>query len=341
MPTMQEESLAALGKYGLGEGKHGIVPGSLLVLAERANSFWFKLQSQAGSVEGKLHLPDNAKARRLFYFQCGFPGRGAADLEQLHLKQLLDTGLAVFVPRHNGSLLTGKHSDRYISCPERQAKAAREKQKAIGEEPLSPLDKWLVEPLVVMQTLISAFEECVIYGHSFGGLSTFYSAVRFFESKPKHNIRRLISMAGATGRIRSESDAIVKMWSEHIDTDWIKERVNIGHPKVNVAHLKEAYGAIHEKAKLIPDEIDCLFLHPWGDTAGSTDELIGVNEPLELILSLGRGTLIVDKTQKNNPELEQLAHDMCDLKTESMLQLIDPDWIAPRQILTLDQNGIG
>jgi hypothetical protein len=31
---------------------------------------------------------------------------------------------------------------------------------------------------------------------------------------------------------------------------------------------------------------------------------------------------------------------MCDLSTEAMLQIIDPNWIAPKQILTLDKSGI-
>jgi hypothetical protein len=347
MPQVKEtqvdlsQSVTALKQYGLGEGKHGIVAGSLIVLAQRPNSFWLKLESEAGSVEGKLFLPET-KAKRLFYFQAGFPGRGAADLEILHLEKLLASGLAVFAPRHNGSLLNGAHSDRYIKCPERQEKAAREKQITLGEKAESPIDKWLVEPLVVMQTLLPAFEESIVYGHSFGGLSTFYSITRFFESKPaKHNIKRLVCMAGATGRLRSDKDNIVKMWSEHIDTDWVKERVKIGAPEANLAHLKSAYGAIHEKARLLPAEVEVMFLHPWGDTEGSIDELIGINEPLEMILSLGRGTLIVDKTQKANSALEQLAHDMCDLPTECMLQISDPGWIAPRQILTLTESGIG
>jgi hypothetical protein len=107
-----------------------------------------------------------------------------------------------------------------------------------------------------------------------------------------------------------------------------------------VAHLKAAYKAIHDNARNIPQDVDVMFLHPWGESDGTIDELIGVNEPLELILSLGRGTLIVDSTQRADAGLEQLAHDMCDLSTEAMLQIIDPNWIAPKQILTLDKSGI-
>lgn len=339
MTATKHTTAATLSDYAIPEGEFGIVPGSVLKLAERSNSYWFKLQSQAGSVEGKLHLPEH-KTTKLFVFQPGFPGRGAADLEKLHLDKLLASGLAVFVPRHNGSLLTGKHSDRYIFCPERQEKARQERQSAIGESAVSPINKWLVEPLVGMQILPQYFEQTVVYGHSFGGLATMYSATKFFAEKPKHSIKRLVSMAGATGRVRSDDCTILKMWSEHIDTEYIRERVSIGDPTANVAHLKAAYNAIHDNARNIPQDVDVMFLHPWGESDGTIDELIGVNEPLELILSLGRGTLIVDTTQRADAGLEQLAHDMCDLSTEAMLQIIDPNWVAPKQILTLDKSGI-
>lgn len=330
---------AALEDYDIARGDFGLDPDSVIKLAERSNSYWLKLRSPAGTVEGKLHLPE-LKTNKLFVFQPGFPGRGAADFEQLHLDKILASGRAAFVPRHNGSLLTGKFSDRYIFCPERQARAQAENQLAIGAEAVSPLDKWLVEPLIGMQILPPAFAETVIYGHSFGGLATMYSATKFFAENPHHNIKRLVSMAGATGRIRSEQDRIVKMWSEHIDTEWVRERVSIGSAEINLAHLQMAYRTIHEQAGNIPQDVDIVFLHPWGESQDSIDELIGINEPLELIVSLGRGTLIVDTTQKANPELEQLAHDMCDLTTAAMLQIIDTQWQPTKQILTLSKQGI-
>lgn len=309
-----------------------------LKLAERPNSYWITLTSEAGRVEGKLHLPVE-KTEKLFVFQPGFPGRGSADLEQIHLDKLLASGLAVFTPRHNGSLLTGQHSDRYIFCKERQELAANENQKAIGAD-VVPLDQWLVEPLVGMQVLTPAFAESVIWGHSFGGLATMYSAAKYFATKPKHNIKRLVSMAGATGRIRSEDSKIMQMWSKHLDSEWVKERVSIGDTAANLKHLKDGYTSIHDEASHIPPDVDIVFLHPWGESADSIDELIGVNEPLELLLSLGRGTLIVDMTQKADAAKEQLAHDMVDLSTEAMQQIIASDFKAPKQIMTLDKHGL-
>ncbi len=333
------ESTAAKDSSNQGAGKYGIVVESILPLQEKANTFWLKVMSAHGIVEGKLHLPDKP-SEKLFVFQPGFPGRGAADFEALHLKRFLEEGHVVFTPRHNGSRLTGKFSDRYISCPERQELAKRNGQDAIGVNPISPLSIWLDEPRTNMEVLSPCFSETVFYGHSFGGLATMHSACNYFEDNGPGSIKRLVIMAGATGRIRSQADHIVKMWSEHLDTEYIRERVVIGDAAKNLETLKAAYQAIHNNASKIPAAVDIIFLHPWGDTADSIDELIGVNEPLEMILSLGRGTLIIDTTQKANAALEQLAHDMVDLSTEAMLKISDPHWQPASQILKLTSAGL-
>ena len=49
---------AALEDYDIARGDFGIDPDSVIKLAERSNSYWLKLRSPAGSVEGKLHLPE-------------------------------------------------------------------------------------------------------------------------------------------------------------------------------------------------------------------------------------------------------------------------------------------
>lgn len=316
---------------------------SILCLADWPASFWLKLNVSTpivkGTLEGKLHLPARSNGR-LFLFEPGFPGRGSADLEKSHVKKLTEAGYTVFAPRHNGMLLCGKHSDFYISCPERQWQARQEGQAVLGEGAFTELDKWLLEPLMAIESLSPCFEETVLLGHSFGGLAVMYSAVKYFAEKPVHNIKRLISMAGATGRIRSDSDAIVQMWTEYIDTEYIRERVSIGKAEDNLFHLRHAYGLIHEQIKVLPASVELFCLHPWGDSHDSIDELIGVNEPLELILSLGRGTLVVDKTQKADPSLEQLAHDMCGLSSEALLKLLDTTWKSEKQILQLDNTGI-
>ena len=78
-------------------------------LPEYDNSWWVRLQSVAGSLEGKLHLP--AKERgKLIIFEPGFPGGGSTDLEKLHVAGLLQEGYAIFAARHNGTIINGKHS---------------------------------------------------------------------------------------------------------------------------------------------------------------------------------------------------------------------------------------
>ena len=192
-----------------------------LPLAERANSYWVTLESKApqesntlheskapalgnpladlalpvpDSLEGKLHFPDAAVDNgKIYIFGPGFPGRGSADLERLHLEKLTAAGFTVLAPRHNGSLLTGKFSDFYISCPERQALAREIGQHALGSEPdnepgakpdqrFTALDRWLLEPFVAYQALAPHFKSVVMLGHSFGGLALMYSTIALFKT---------------------------------------------------------------------------------------------------------------------------------------------------------------
>lgn len=388
-----------------------------LPLAERANSYWVTLESKApqesntlheskapalgnpladlalpvpDSLEGKLHFPDAAVDNgKIYIFGPGFPGRGSADLERLHLEKLTAAGFTVLAPRHNGSLLTGKFSDFYISCPERQALAREIGQHALGSEPscnqgsepdnepgakpdqsFTALDRWLLEPFVAYQALAPHFNSVVMLGHSFGGLALMYSTIalfktgeinRMFEGK-KHNLRRIISMAGATGIIRGQAinrlstdkdashgivsenqvseDGIIKMWQGYVDSPFIQERVSIGPKEDNLRHLEHGYRTIHADAKAIDPDVDFICLHPWGDEPGTFDELISIKQPLELLLSMGRGALIVDKTQKADAAKEQLAHDMCDLDTGFLLKLLDTDWQPPSQISQLTATGL-
>lgn len=364
---------------------------AVLPLAERANSFWVSLTagpvkssklSLPDSLEGKLHFPDAAVDKgKIYLFGPGFPGRGSADLERLHLEKLMDAGYTVFAPRHNGSLLTGKFADFYISCPERQALAKEAGESALGsaanfnsEQNFTSLDKWLLEPFVAYQVLAPHFDEVVMLGHSFGGLALMYSSIALFKSDEgeseirkifagkNHNLKRIISMAGATGIIRgravnrlataadaghgvvsenqADEDPILKMWQGYVDSPFIKERVSIGAKEDNLKYLEHGYRTIHAQAQVIDPQVDFICLHPWGDEPGTFDELIGIKQPLELILSMGRGSLIVDKTQKADAAKEQLAHDMCDLSTNFLLELLDTDWQPPAQISQLTALGL-
>ena len=169
-------------------------------------------------------------------------------------------------------------------------------------------------------------------------------------------------MAGATGIIRGQAinrlstdkdashgivsenqvseDGIIKMWQGYVDSPFIQERVSIGPKEDNLRHLEHGYRTIHADAKAIDPDVDFICLHPWGDEPGTFDELISIKQPLELLLSMGRGALIVDKTQKADAAKEQLAHDMCDLDTGFLLKLLDTDWQPPSQISQLTATGL-
>jgi len=337
MSTLGKLPVSLLGRCGdLGIDLHSVIP-----LSEKDDAWWMKLTTSAGSVEGKLHLP-HKDSNRLFIFEPGFPGGGSTDFENHHLKRFLDAGYTVFTTRHNGSFLNGLHSDYYISCAERQKKALKDNQEYLGERRAYSISDWLLEPFIAVEALGLAFNEIVLAGHSFGGLALFASMRELCRTRSSQlsKVKRMVSLAGATGRVRSDDDPILVQWGDYLDTDWARERVAIGDPEDNVNRLREAYRAIHKWHTPFPSATELIFVCPWGDTANSTDEYISPQEALDMIVTLGRGTFILDKTQSSDSETGALAHDMSKFTTDMYLKLIDVNWIPDKQILCLDEAGL-
>ncbi len=320
----------------------GIDPESVIPLSADDTSWWVKLSTEFGCVEGKMHVPVTA-TRRLLIFVPGFPGGSSTDFETHRLNAFLNAGFAVFTIRHNGSFLNGQHSDYYISCRPRQTKALNEGQEFLGDNSSYSIGDWLLEPMIVVESLGASFDEIVLVGHSFGGLALCWSVREMCvaESKQLHKVKRVLSLAGSTGRIRSDEDPILSMWEDYLESEWADERVAIGETADNLLQLNNAYHAIHDWNNLdIPEDLQFIFVCPWGDTADSTDEFITPQESLDVIVSLGRGTLIIDKTQLGDSETGVLAHDLSKLSTEMYLRLADLNWTPEKQIFSLTRAGL-
>ncbi len=292
---------------------------------------WLKFESQRQSVEGKLFGP--SQGRQLVIYQPGFPGGAARDLEEWHMPGLLIEGRSVFTVRHNGTILDGKHSAYYINCPERLEQAKKTSEHVLGQTNKSPatLKTWLEEPLCVLESLGSKFDEVILVGHSFGCLSLAWSLL----TGPKAlfgNICKVVFLAGALGRIRSGTidDPILVDWRHHLDCDWIRERVEVGDVEDNLKTLLEASNLIHRDIDKFPD-LEPILLHPWGDTPESLDVRIHIQESIDFLLSLNKGCLIVDKTQKPVPN-KGAVHDLPNLKTEFLNKLLEPSFKAESKI---------
>ncbi|MDR3613161.1 MAG: hypothetical protein P4L53_06325 [Candidatus Obscuribacterales bacterium] len=311
---------------------------TVLQIAE--NSFWVSLNSamhsHSGALEGKFHLPAN-RATKLIIFEPGFPGGASTDFERLHLKGLLAAGYAIFTARHRGTIINGPHSDYYVNCPERQAKAIVENQKVLGDGQASMGD-WLSEPLVALDALGGAFEELIIVGHSFGGLAIMHSASQLFKHKYQYHdkVKKLVHLAGVGGRLRGPHDRTIERWNDFIQADWAINRIEIGDAAVNIEHIRKAHETLHQSAVSIPPAVDVICLTAFGETADAIDELIPPQEALDIIISVGHGTLVVDTTQRANPEAGEMAHELFSLKTDALLKFVDPAWKSAKQIIRLD-----
>ncbi len=324
-------------------GDLGIDPQGVISLSDDGRAWWVRLTADAASVEGKLHFPEQ-KTSKLFIFTPGFPGGGSTDFEAVRLKDFLAAGYAVLTLRHNGMILNGLHSDYYINCEKRQQQAKKQSDTAeyLGGTKAFSIVDWLREPALAIEALGSAFDEIIVAGHSFGALALLWSLHYLTRQNSSHigKIKRMVSLAGATGRVRIPEDAILMQWHDYLDTDWARERVVIGDPAVNTLSLEEAYNYIHDSNKVMPPHIQFIFVCAWGDTRHSTDELVTPQEALDIVVSLGRGTIIIDKTQTSDGTEGALVHDMNNFKTKTFLHLLDLNWTPEKQIMCLDENGL-
>lgn len=303
-----------------------------------ANSYWITLQTKSGTVEGKIHLPLK-ETDKLILFEPGFPGGGSTQFELLWLKKLLENNYAVFLARHNGTLTNGKYSPGYLNCKERQELGKQLKQIVLGSKSENTIADWLSEPLVAMEKFVPYFSQITLCGHSFGPLALIYSLIKYVKREPKmcKKINRIVSLSGSLGRFRTDNHPFLKVWYDHLNTNWARERVQIGDAKLNTDIFYQAHVDIHKDVSKIPNNIEFIAAVPWGDTPVSTDEIVQPIESLDFIASLGRGYLIIDKKEFGDEETGRMAHDMEALTANDLLNFVTEDWLPKSQISTLEK----
>ena len=292
--------------------------------AELGAPWWISLELENHSVEGILHLVNQSELKKLIIFEPGFPGDGSTRLERLHVNTLLKSGFSVFATRHNSTIINGKYSENYLNCVERQTEAITKNQELLGVKGQVSINEWINEPVVSISLLESIFKEIYLIGHSFGALAILNSLIYLRDASFKgiDKIARVISLSGATGRVSEIDDPILVQWKKYLDSEWTRERVKIGETDRNLEILRNAYLLIHEKAGRIPEWIDVIHVSPWGDNLENLDELVSPLQALDFIATLGRGSLVIDKTQKSD-DSGRMVHDMDNLRTETLIEFLN------------------
>lgn len=311
-----------------------IVPESVIKLPD--GTFWVELKTKSGSVEGKLYLPPQPNGSILL-FEPDFPGDASTRLEQLWASNLVENGYAIFAARHSGTIINGQYSDIFLNCPERRAAAEAKNQEILGEKSSPTMADWLKEPLVMMEAFAPSYREVILAGHSFGALATLSSLIDLSRQNPEltSNIKRFVSLAGAVGRFIGDGEGPMKGWHMYVDTDAVRAKVRIGSKNENLEALRGAYIKIHEQASFFPTNMDFLFVVPWGNEAGTMDELVPPEEALDMISSLGRGYLILDQGEEADERSGRLVHDMHNLRPDSLVQLLNRNWLPPDEFFIL------
>ncbi len=313
---------------------NAIVPESVIKLS--GESYWVGLRTKSGSVEGKLYLPQQPNGSVLL-FEPGFPGDASTRLDRLWAKDLVSDGYAIFAARHSGTVINGEYSNTYLNSPEKQEQARAKGQEILGEKANPTVEDWLKEPLVMMEAFVSSHQEVVLAGHSFGGLATFFSLIDFAKENPElaGRIKRVVSLAGTVGRHRTDGEYPMKGWDVYMDTETVRKKIRIGDLQINLNALRNAYIKIHDEASSLPKDTDFLLVVPWGNKEGTTDELVPPVEALDMLVTLGRGYLIFDQEEMTDENSGRLAHDMDNLKSETLVQLLNKDWHPQTQISTI------
>jgi len=297
------------------------------------SSFWISQTTNSGTVEGKIFFPDK-ESDKLVIFEPGFPGGGSTQFEAIWLSKLLDKGYAVFLVRHNGTLIQGKYSANYLNSPERQELDKERGFGVIGSKKDNTLKDWLNEPLVALEIFTPHLSNVILCGHSFGPLALFHSLIEFAKKEPEltKKISRVVSLSGSIGKIRSKIDPILTIWFDHLKTEWARERVEIGDAQISTDIFEAAHIKINKEARIIPKHIEFLAVSSWGDSLDSTDEIVSPIESIDFINSLGRGYLILDKRERGDKKLGRMAHDMEALTSQEILNFVSDSWLPASQI---------
>jgi hypothetical protein len=253
------------------------------------------------------------------------------------LDKVLKNGFTVFLIRHSGTIINGKFSGTYLNCPQRQKQALKSGQKLLGPKKSISISDWLTEPKIAVEVLGSHFKEIYLVGHSFGPLALVSSlADLVVENSPLiRRVVRVISLAGAIGRARGKKDGKLEIWRKHLDTDWARERVLIGSAKKNTDIFAKAHNKIHDLVDKFPLHVEFIGVTPLGDKAETIDDLVHSIETVEFIASLGRGYLILDKIEFSDAKSGRMAHDMENLKANTLIKYLDKNWFPKRQISVL------
>lgn len=302
-------------------------------------SYWVALDSKSGSVEGKLYFPTEV-SDKLIIFEPGFPGGGSTQFEELWLNKIRENGYTVFLVRHNGTIINGKFSNNYLNCPERQDAAKKDNQKFLGTKEALTISDWLIEPKIAIESLGDSFKEIYLVGHSFGPLAIINSIIDLSLEKSElvSRIVKVISLAGAIGRARGKDDSKLKIWHDHLNTDWARERVEIGSAEDNTSIFAKAHNKIHDSVSDFPKNIEFIGVTPFGDSLDTMDTLVDPLETVDFIASLGRGYLLFDKTQHSDSKIGRIAHDMENLTSDTLIELLNKDWRTKQQINVLKQS---
>ena len=128
----------------------------------------------------------------------------------------------------------------------------------------------------------------------------------------------------------------MKIWHDHLNTEWAKERVKIGDAKANTDIFGKAHKVVNDNASIIPKDMTFIAVTPYGNSESTIDEIVQPMESIDFINSLGRGYFIVDKTEWCDKKSGRMTHDMEALTADMILKLLAKNWLPENQITTIE-----
>lgn len=265
-------------------------------------------------VEAQVFEPD-AGSNEVVLLCPGFPGLGATMFEQRHAAAFVKEGYAVYVIKHKGTRLNLPMSPVMVNNAARLMEGRANGDTHLGGGPAT-IDEWMVEPYKALKVLHAAYDTLHVIGNSFGALSALWSLSE--KDAPVSKIKTLLLWAGAQGVDDGTENSIMRLWQPAFLMDArITDKVTLNDPFQLVETLREAYAALPERTKNLPEHIALTSL------VIERDEILRLSDAQAFQAAIGgRGKIVVNSEEKGFMEHALMAHDSPMLKTEDLLELI-------------------
>jgi pimeloyl-ACP methyl ester carboxylesterase len=267
-------------------------------------------------VEVQVFKPETP-AKSAILFCPGFPGAGATVFEQRHAGALTDAGYAVYVIHHKGTKLDCGFTPMMVNNSNRLQDAYSNGEKHLGGGKATISD-WMIEPKIVLQDIVNAYDDVKVIGNSYGAISALWSLTEDDVSCDK--VSSLLLYAGAQATFECvQQQSVMRYWTEDAPTlPHVIQKIEFDTTQPFASVLHDVYKALPERVmEKLPAHVRLTYL------VVEKDEIIPLSDTENFKAAIGgRGEIVIDRVDHAWPEAGIMAHDTPNFRTSDLIGLI-------------------